>query len=67
MALAIKIADKLTVDLDLGLFHDSYREKMEAPQHMPKAAEAIFFNGRAGRARFPDLEHDFAFHHPDRC
>ena len=26
----MKIVDKQTVDLDLGIFHDTYREKIEA-------------------------------------
>lgn len=30
MSLAHKIADKQTVNLDLSMFHDSYREKIEA-------------------------------------
>jgi DNA end-binding protein Ku len=30
LALMTKIVDKQTVDLDLGVFHDTYREKMEA-------------------------------------
>lgn len=30
MDLAAKIADKGTVNLDISVFHDSYREKMEA-------------------------------------
>ena len=30
LALMTKIVDKKTVDLDLGVFHDTYREKVEA-------------------------------------
>ena len=30
LALMTKIVDKQTVDLDLGVFNDTYREKMEA-------------------------------------
>jgi DNA end-binding protein Ku len=30
LALMTQIVYKQTVDLDLGVFHDSYREKMEA-------------------------------------
>ena len=30
LALMTKIVDKQTVDLDLSMFHDSYREKIEA-------------------------------------
>jgi hypothetical protein len=29
-AFATKIVDKLTVDLDLGVFHDGYKERIEA-------------------------------------
>jgi DNA end-binding protein Ku len=30
LALMTQIVDKLTVDLDLGEFHDSYKERVEA-------------------------------------
>jgi DNA end-binding protein Ku len=41
LALAMKIVDKLTVDLDLSVFHDSYREKIEAMINSKLKGEAV--------------------------
>ena len=37
----MKIVDKLTVDMDLGIFHDAYREKIEAIISSKLKGEAV--------------------------
>jgi non-homologous end joining protein Ku len=41
LALMTKIVDKHTVDLDLGVFHNSYREKIEAMISSELKGEAV--------------------------
>ena len=41
LALMTKIVDKQTVDVDLGVFHDTYRENMEALISSKLKGEAV--------------------------
>jgi DNA end-binding protein Ku len=41
LALAMKIVNKLTVDLDLGVFHEGYRDRIEAMISSKLKGEAV--------------------------
>jgi non-homologous end joining protein Ku len=53
LALMTQIVDKLTVDLDLSLFHDSYQERIEAMVQSKMKGELAQVERRNQRNQWP--------------